>query len=257
MCEIFAMTSRKKRDVNEYLKEFFSHSTQHPHGWGLANLYKNEVEIEKEPIQATKSHYLKNRLSVPYKGRNILAHIRYATIGNVEYQNCHPYTLKDRTGRRWTMIHNGTIFQYDPLNEYVKLQHGDTDSERILLYIRDRINQESRKKGQPLDAEERFFVLDQIISEMSKENKLNLLLFDGELLYVHTNYQSSLYQLAQEGRIYFSTTPLSGEHWQPVPMTTLLAFQEGEMVFRGTDHGNEYFSREDDLKFLYHIFSNL
>lgn len=106
---------------------------------------EKEVQIEKEPVQATKSNYLKERLSVPIQVKNAFAHIRYATIGNVEYKNCHPYTKKDRNGRSWTLVHNGTIFHYQPLDRYVRLQNGDTDSERILLYLVDLVNQEERR----------------------------------------------------------------------------------------------------------------
>ena len=78
-----------------------------------------------------KGAYLKKSIEV----KNAFAHIRYATIGNVEFKNCHPYSDEDNTGRRWTLIHNGTIFEYKPLNAYVKEQSGDTDSERILIHI--------------------------------------------------------------------------------------------------------------------------
>lgn len=257
MCEIFGVSSSEKLELNDYLKIFFSHSDQHPHGWGLANLHENESEIEKEPIQATKSHYLKNRLSVPYRGKNVFAHIRYATIGNVEYRNCHPYTLKDLSGRRWTMIHNGTIFHFDALNQYVKLQRGDTDSERILLYIRDMMNEEERKTGRPLSAEERFGVLDHIFCEMSEGNKLNILLYDGELTYVHSNYKDSLYQLDKKNSVFFSTSPLNHEKWHPVTITTLQAFKDGKKIFTGTNHQKEYENSEEDMKFLYNIFSSL
>ncbi len=46
--------------MNDYLREFYSHSNKHPHGWGVACLEKQEAMIEKkEPLQAAKSHYLK------------------------------------------------------------------------------------------------------------------------------------------------------------------------------------------------------
>lgn len=257
MCELFGVCSQNSGILNDYLKEFYSHSVRHPHGWGLAVLEGREAVIEKEPIQATKSNYLKERLSLPISAKTAFAHIRYATIGNVEYQNCHPYTLKDHTGRRWTMIHNGTIFEYPPLNKYVGLQTGDTDSERILMYLVEKINEGERQAKRELTAEERFAVLDSIFSAMSKGNKLNFLIYDGELMYVHTNYADSLYVLEKNGGMFFSTQPLSREDWQKVPFTTLLAYQDGKLVLKGTDHGNEYVDSEENLKFLYQIFSDL
>lgn len=257
MCELFGVSSRENNYISDYLKKFYSHSNEHPDGWGLAVLDGNEAMIEKEPVQASKSRYLKERLSHPLYARNVFAHIRYATIGNVEYCNCHPYTMKDANGRRWTLIHNGTIFEYNPLNKFIRVQQGDTDSERILLYFVEQINGKEKKLGRRLDAGERFQLLDSIVVEMSVGNKLNFLLYDGETMYVHTNYRNSLYYLEQEERILFSTRPLSEEEWQPVPFTTLLAYQEGRQIAIGTNHEKEYIDNEENMKMIYQIFSNL
>ena len=59
MCEIFGSNAADNCQINDYLKEFFSHSGKHPHGWGLACMDGKQVQIEKEPIQAEKSYYLK------------------------------------------------------------------------------------------------------------------------------------------------------------------------------------------------------
>lgn len=257
MCELFGVCSKKGILLNEYLKAFYNRSDNHPHGWGLGILHENDVVIEKEPEQASKSHYLRERLKHPIMERNVFAHIRYATIGNIEYRNCHPYTMKDNNGRRWTMIHNGTIFDYKPLEKYVHLQTGDTDSERILIHIVDLINEEEKKANRRLDAEERFRIIDRIMIDLSKGNKVNLLLYDNEQMYVHTNYENSLYYLEKEDTILFATAPVSHEEWKRVPFTRLLAYQDGDLKFSGTNHGNEYVDNEENLKFLYQIFSDL
>lgn len=257
MCELFGYSSIDSYVINDYLKEFFSHSNKHPHGWGLAYLDGKEVVIEKEPIQATKSNYLKEKLSQPIKKPNVVAHIRYATIGNVDYKNCHPYTKKDSNGRRWTLIHNGTIFDYPPLYKYIKSQKGDTDSERILLLLIDKINDAERVNGNVLSGEERFKILDCVISNMSKGNKLNFILYDGEYMYIHTNYKESLYYLEKNGAILFSTQPLSDENWEAVPFTRLLAYKNGKLRIKGKNHKNEYVDNEENMKLLYQIFSNL
>lgn len=257
MCELFGFSSEKEMVLNEYLKQFYSHSDKHPHGWGLACLEGNEALIEKEPVQASKSRYLRERLTMPIENRNVMAHIRYATIGNVDYRNCHPYTRKDATGRRWTMVHNGTIFDYGQLDKYFRLQDGDTDSERILMYIVDKINDKTRQLQRGMEAEERFLLLDEMISDMAKDNKLNLIFYDGEYTYVHTNYENSLYYLEKSGSVMFSTQPLSDEEWKAVPFTTLLAYRNGTLIFKGRNHGNAYLDNEENMRFLYQAFSNL
>lgn len=257
MCEIFGVCMKERYEINDYLGEFFRHSSRHPHGWGIACMEGNEVAIEKEPVQATKSNYLKERLSMPVRVHAALAHIRYATIGNVEFCNCHPFSQKDDTGRRWTLVHNGTIFDYSSLNKYVGVQQGDTDSERILLHLVEKVNREVRNPRHGLSSGERFALIDSVFCDMSKGNKLNMLIYDGELMYVHTNYADSLYYLEKEKGVLFATSPVSGEDWQPVPFTRVLAYRDGALLYTGTNHKNEYEDSEENLKFLYQIFSNL
>lgn len=257
MCELFAVSSRDGIVLNEYLKTFYQRSSRHPHGWGLARLHGREAVIDKEPVQASESGYLKKLLSQPFAERNVLAHIRYATIGDIGYQNCHPYSQMDGNGRCWTLVHNGTIFDYPPMNKFFHLQKGETDSERILLYLVEEVNAWEQQVGRPMEAEERFWFLDSLIAKMAEGNKLNLLLYDGELLYVHTNYKSSLHVLKKENTALFATVPLDEEDWKPVTFTTLLAYRDGELYFQGTTHGKEYFDKAENLRYLYQIFSGL
>ena len=257
MCEIFGVCCNKETFINDYLKTFFSHSNNHPHGWGLAVSDDNNISIEKEPMQASKSGYLKERLSLPIVTKSALAHIRYATIGNIDYKNCHPYSKRDNSSRCWTLIHNGTIFDYPPLNGFLKHQKGDTDSERILLYIVEQINKKQSELKRTLNSWERFSLLDNIVSDMSRGNKLNLLIYDGKYMYAHTNYADSLYYLQNENGIIFSTLPLSNEDWQKLTFTTLMSYKDGKTVFKGTNHKNEYTDNEESMKLLYQIFSCL
>lgn len=253
MCEIFGVSAKDKVYLNAYLKEFYKHSHSHPHGWGLGVIEGNEVNIEKEPLQATDSFYLKQRLTLPIESKIALAHIRYATIGNLYYRNCHPYTKKDKFSRRWTLVHNGTIFHYPLLDAYVEEQIGETDSERILFYIIDKINEHEE-----LDELGRFQLLNDIFVDMTKDNnKVNIIITDGEIVYVHTNYDNSLYMLDTEGCVIFSTQPLSNENWKRVPFTTLLAYKDGRLLFTGDNHHHEYFDTPENTKYLYQIFSDL
>ncbi|NCB93849.1 MAG: class II glutamine amidotransferase [Clostridia bacterium] len=268
MCEVFGICARCETKINDHLKEFYSHSGHHPHGWGLACMDNEGVSVEKEPVCASKSNYLRKRLTAPIRVKLALAHIRYATIGNVEYKNCHPYTRKDKSGRSWTLAHNGTIFDYAPLSQYIHEQDGDTDSERILLYIVDKINKilsdggkasagVSLPEKEVVSAEKKFALLDSIFVEMSKGNKLNILLCDGEYMYVHTNYEKSLYYLEKPEGTVFSTSPLSKEDWKPVGFARLLAYREGKLVFEGTAHGHRYTDNGDNMKYLYQMYSEL
>lgn len=257
MCELFGISSQKKYHANEYLKNFFSHSVRHPHGWGLACISGNNHQCEKESVQACESNYLKERLSQPVCGEILLAHIRYATVGNVEHRNCHPFSGRDRCGVCWAMIHNGTIFDYPPINGYIRKQSGDTDSERIFLYLIDRINELERQKGSKLCFEEKFGLFDGIAGDMAEGNKLNLMLTDGKYLFVHSNCRNTMYYLEEDGTVIISTTPLDDKNWQLIPFMQPCAFHRGKLIEKGTMHGHEYIESEEAIELLYRIFSNL
>lgn len=99
--------------------------------------------------------------------------------------------------------------------------------------------------SRPLSQSERFWLIDKIICEITPENKVNLLLFDGEILYVHTNYQDSLYQCQKETAVVVSTKPLNRGKWKPVQMNRLLAYHDGTLFCTGTIHENEFFDSKE------------
>ena len=111
MCELFGLCSAEKVSCNDLLEIFFSHGETNPDGWGMAVFDGNSAAIEKEPISSAESVYLKHRLSDEIKEDVLLAHIRKASKGGLEYKNCHPFKRRDASGRLWTLIHNGTIFE--------------------------------------------------------------------------------------------------------------------------------------------------
>ena len=67
-------------------------------------------------------------------------------------------------------------------------------------------------------------------------NKLNLILYDGDLFYVHKNLKNTLCFKRLENGIVFSTKPLDSGVWVPFPMTQIIAYRNGQEVFRGDRH---------------------
>ena len=60
--------------------------------------YGGAPSIEKEPVCATCSTSLERLLADPVEERTLIAHIRLATVGHIEYKNCHPFTAADNIG---------------------------------------------------------------------------------------------------------------------------------------------------------------
>lgn len=257
MCELFGVSSKIKIPLNDLLREFFSHGVDHPHGWGMAFFHGNAVSLEKQPEHSCKSVYLRQRLRAKIEADNMLAHIRLATRGNLDYENTHPFVLRDNFERAWTLEHNGTIFESDALTPFSHEQQGETDSERILCYLISRVNKQQEQKKRALTPEERFSLLDEIVCEISPENKLNLIIYDGEQLYAHTNYRESLYRCRKGTATVISTRPLDRDAWEELPLNTLVAYRDGELLNTGTDHGNEFLDSEEKMRLLFLDFATL
>ena len=240
MCELFGFTSEYEQDIKPYLTEFYSHGILHPHGWGIAKFPDNRIEILTEPVCANKSKIIRDIIDKMPPQKLLIGHIRLATVGNLETANCHPFTRIDNSGRQWVLAHNGTIFNGMKLLKYTETQVGSTDSERILMYCIDRINEETEQKGAPLNAYERFKVIEKSIQSISKRNKINLLIYDGEQFYIHTNMKDTLYYKKEPNSCTFATVPLDNGEWHNVPLCTLLIYQNGNLVYTGENHHNEY-----------------
>ncbi|MDO4496900.1 MAG: class II glutamine amidotransferase [Bacteroidales bacterium] len=257
MCELLGLSGRKRIKVNPLLKEFYSHSEKHCHGWGLALFYGDAVSLEKEAAAAFQSQYLRGRISHDLYIDNMIAHIRLASVGRLFYENTHPFVKHDSSGRCWTLAHNGTLFSAPKLDIYKEHQEGQTDSERILYHIIDEVNKKQFELAHPLSPYERFTLLEELVADLSVGNKLNLLIWDGELMYVHSNYRGTLFtRPSDEGRI-FATTPLDDEAWQPVPFLTLQCYREGEIFYQGKRVSQEYFDPEKDYEYKKIDYSNL
>lgn len=244
MCELFGVSSAQKICCNDLLREFFSHASEHPDGWGLAAFYGGGASIEKEPVSALESAYLKTRLTDDIIEDVLLAHIRKASVGNLCYKNSHPFAQRDCRGRLWTLIHNGTIFDCPELESYKLTQKGGTDSERILCRLIDAVNAGHEAKGAELSAGERFSAVEGVVRTVTQGNKVNLIVYDGELLYFHANHKSSLHMRQNGDTLVVTTRALSTGVWKEVPLNTVVAFRAGRHAYTGTRHENEYVKTE-------------
>lgn len=180
MCELYGITGDSPVRANDMLKEFYTHSHKHPHGWGMRYFNKDGTDsMCKEAVSAHDSLVLPELLNHDIKTSVLIAHIRFATIGSISKSNSHPFTTRDSSGREWTMAHNGNIYSGMELLPYLDTHAGETDSERVLLYLTDAMSKAISDTGRSLDAVHRATLLDEKIAAIAKRNKLNLLIYDG------------------------------------------------------------------------------
>lgn len=181
-------------------------------------------------------------------GDNIFAHIRLATVGEINLNNCQPFTGKDANGCLWMLMHNGTVFSYPELEKYVAKQNGSTDSERILLLIIDKINEFEKAKKSPSTISERFNLLSDLISKLAEGNKINIMIYDGDMTYIHSNMKDSMYYVKNDESITVSSTPLDEQKWMNVRLNRLFGLKKGEVIFESEPHSNEFIFTEKHLK---------
>lgn len=246
MCELYGFTGRQEQNLTPYLLQFFSHGVNNPHGWGIADINRpGDIHVETEAVRSDKSQLLPHIIKNQRPSKLLLAHIRYGTVGEARAANCHPFVFPDYSATRWVFMHNGTIFHSSVLGKYQRQQRGTTDSERILLYLIDSLNNAYAVKKNISEEEIRKNMIEKIIFELSLGNKLNLILSDGKKLYVHTNMKNTLFCKQEFGGIHFATVPLDDEKWSPVELNRLLIYDSGKLIYRSDAHSNEYFSDKE------------
>lgn len=246
MCELYGITSKKSIKINDILDVFFKHSYNHPHGWGLA-IDGREDTLIKEGIAAYNSEILKEKFREDIIGRLAIAHIRYATCGEICERNSHPFIRKDILGNTWTLAHNGTATVGDLVEKYKKYAYGETDSETILIFLVNRINKAIVLNGnKELSIKQKGDVLQDAIKDITFENRVNLLFTDGENLFVHCNLKNTLYSYYKDGYIVFATTPLNKfiNDWNAIKINTLFIYNGDKLLYEGKPHKNEYIKPE-------------
>lgn len=241
MCMLFGFSSGKRCEIKGLIKVFMNESVNHPHGWGIALYDKREKFplIIKEPVPAYKSSFLNESLkSVPVM--LAIAHIRYKTYGNVSYANTHPFIQKVR-GIDWVVAHNGSVDYTKFTQKLVRRALGETDSEKVSCYIADMID----KLPNEHTNQEEIKCVERSVNELARYGKLALMITNGNILFIHTNCENTLYMLEGQDSVLFCTMPLTTGKWKCVPMNRILAFKDGERIYEGTPHNAQYFMPDE------------
>jgi len=213
----------------------------------------NEVNVHDILVKgATSEDTYWERLA----GRRLEAHIRFSTAGRLCEENCHPFRGEDISGRNWTLIHNGILFNEGLLASYDLKEVGETDSERTMLFLLDVLDETALRSGR-LDFDTTFSALASAIGQISNLNRLNLILDDGTYTYVHTNTSEDTlhYRQLADDAIVISTQPLGDESerelWRPVPRNRLIAYRDGRIVRTSKPHGYVFCEALLELRKIY------
>lgn len=206
MCQLLGMNCNTPTDVMFSFTGFAERGGRtdaHSDGWGVAFFegkglrhFVDHQAACDSPIADLIRHY-------PIKSRQVIAHIRKATQGEVSLENCHPF-VRELWGRYWVFAHNGNLDNYAPRLHAGFHPVGSTDSERAFCWLM----QELAKShvGVPSVAE-LTLTLRELIPQIARHGTFNFLLSNGEALWAHASTQ--LYYVMRQHP--FTTATLSDE----------------------------------------------
>ena len=199
MCQLFGLNSARPIIPNFLLRGFFCRggkTSDHEDGWGVGYYreYKPHLKVRKSSAYLCKDaqRFLKNELLTS----NLVAHVRKATVGNIDQINSHPFA-RQLWGCTWIFAHNGDLKQFSPhvLDEYQPIGH--TDSETAFAYLMTRLYQ--RFGNTSPDITSLTEEIRQFAEEVSQYGTFNFILLVGDLMFVHGT--TDLYWMHQQGAV--------------------------------------------------------
>ncbi|MFK7823526.1 MAG: class II glutamine amidotransferase [Oligoflexales bacterium] len=142
MCRLFGFRSITLSQVHKSLisanNALVQQSSKHPDGWGVA-YYALEVPHIIKSLTAAINCQVFKKVSAMVSSYTVLAHLRKATVGEIDLVNTHPFQLG-----HWTFAHNGNCKNFKAVRKdiYQKIDLnlrryilGETDSELIFFLI--------------------------------------------------------------------------------------------------------------------------
>ena len=208
MCQLLGMNCNTPTDVTFSFTGFAQRggrTDHHADGWGIAffegkglRLFIDHRSAHDSPMAAFLQGY-------PLKSRNIIAHVRKATIGEVALENAHPF-VRQLWGRQWVFAHNGDLKDYEPhLHSHFR-PVGSTDSERAFCWLM----QELAKSHAGLPSvDELTRTLRELVPQVRRFGTFNFLLSNGEALWAHCS--TNLHWLVRQHP--FSQATLKDRDW--------------------------------------------
>lgn len=180
------------------------HTDTHHDGWGIAFFEGAGVRHFVDHQAAVASPIAELIKRYPIKSRNVIAHIRKATQGQVTLENCHPF-VRELWGRYWVFAHNGDLKEFDPALKGPFRPVGNTDSERAFCFILEQLRARFGDVAPPLS--ELRAALGELVRYIAAYGTFNMMLSDGSALFAHCS--TRLYYVVRQ--FPFVTAQLSDE----------------------------------------------
>ena len=196
MCQLLGMNCATPTDITFSFTGFAARggrTDHHADGFGVA-FFENKacrVFIDNQPsCKSPVAELIKN---YPIKSKNVIAHIRKATQGNLELENCHPF-MRELWGRHWIFAHNGDLHGYRPELSGQYQPVGETDSETAFCHIMQGLRY--RFGNNEPTTPELFSAVEELTRDITLHGVFNFLLSNGRNLFAHCS--THLYYIVRE-----------------------------------------------------------
>jgi glutamine amidotransferase len=183
MCQLLGMNANTPTDVLFSFAGLAHRAEEHRDGFGIAFFEDRGLRLFIDPESALTSPVAEMVRHYPIRSRNVIAHIRKATVGSVALENCHPF-VRELWGRYWVCAHNGDLKGFAPVLHGAFRPVGDTDSEIAFCWLMQELAK--AHAGVPT-VEELTRTLSELLQVPAAHGSFNLLLSNGQALFAHAS----------------------------------------------------------------------
>lgn len=270
MCQLLAMNCNTPTDIVFSFEGFRQRgglTDSHADGFGIAFFEGKGVRLFHDDKACATSPVADLIRAYPIHSKNVIAHIRKATQGQVSLANTHPF-MREMWGNYWLFAHNGNLKNIPISNAPHYQPVGNTDSEKVFCFI---LNQLKKQFTTEPDEQTLFTHICQLTQQLRQHGLFNFTLSNGRWLIAHS--ASLLYYIIRQApfgeahlldddvQIDFSavTTPhdrvaviatlplTNNETWQQFAVNELIMFQEGHILLRDCPKNAHYLTIEEGL----------
>ena len=184
MCQLLGMNCNTPTDVTFSFAGFAQRggrTDHHADGWGIAFFEGRGARLFVDPSAAAESPVAELIRRYPIKSRNVISHIRKATVGAVMLENCHPF-VRELWGRYWVFAHNGDLKDYAPRLHGQFRPVGSTDSEQAFCWLMQEL---AKAHASVPPVQELTATLRELVPQVARHGTFNMLLSNGEALWAH------------------------------------------------------------------------
>ncbi|QLI81987.1 class II glutamine amidotransferase [Chitinibacter fontanus] len=184
MCQLLGMNCNTPTDIIFSFEGFRRRgglTDEHSDGWGIAFFEGEGCRLFLDYLPSISSPVADLVRAYPIKSKNVIAHIRKATQGQINLANTHPFG-RELWGQYWIFAHNGNLTQLPTLNNARFQPVGSTDSEQAFCWLLDQLAQQFT---QAPSLPELRNALHTLSTQLAQGGTFNFLLSNGQALFAH------------------------------------------------------------------------